>query len=169
MTLDVMKKAIESTYLAFEGSEALDEYMARHGVESAGILTVYDDEMASLVASYLADKIRGRVVVEIGAGIGLLACHLADHAFKVYAIEASPVWASCFAVALLERKPPNVTYILGAASEMVGILRADVAIFCTHSGVKAMREAAAQFAPVVIDVYADVMNFDRETRRQRGD
>lgn len=166
--MKAMDEAINATYEAFQGSEELEEYMARHGIQSAGILTVYDDEQAALVAGYLADRIRGRVVVEIGAGIGLLACHLAEHAFKVYAIEASPIWASCFAVALLRRKPANVTYILGAASEMVGILRADVAIFCTHSGVAAMREAALQFAPVAIDVYADVMNFDRATQRDRG-
>lgn len=164
----MITEAIDAVYEAFQGSQELSDYMDRHGVTSAGILTIYDDEKAALVAEHLADHIRGKVVVEIGAGIGLLACHLAEHAFKVYAIEASPIWASCFAVALLRRKPANLTYILGSASEMVGILRADVSLFCTHSGVAAMREVGAQFAPVVIDVYADVMKFDRATQISRG-
>lgn len=161
----IVQTCVESIYEAFEGDEDLEEYCARHGVKSAGILTVLTDEHAALVADYLADRIRGKVVIEIGAGIGLLACHLADYAFKVYAIEANPLWASCFAVALMKKKPLNVTYILGAASEMEGILRGDVALFCTHSGADSMREAGAKFAPSVIDVYADLMGskFDKAT------
>lgn len=148
---------LDKLYDVFDGSGDMLEYCDRHGVESLGILTVYSDEIASGIADFLQPKIAGKVVVEIGAGMGLLACHLALHAKHVYAIEANPVWASCFAVSLLKTKPINCTYVLGAAAEMNGLLRADVAIFCTHSGGASMRRAAELFSPVVIDVYKDLM------------
>lgn len=148
---------VDRAYESFEGSEDMMDYCERHGVESLGVLTVYDDDTAAGVANFLAPRITGKVVVEIGAGMGLLACHLALYAKHVYAIEANPIWASCFAVALLKAKPKNCTYILGSASEMNGLIRADVAIFCTHSGAESMRSAAQLFSPVAIDVYADVL------------
>lgn len=154
---DAGKDLIDRTYEQFEGSADMQEYCERHGIQSLGVLTVYNDETASLVAEFLAPRISGKVVVEIGAGMGLLACHLALYAKHVYAIEANPVWASCFAVALLKCKPANLTYILGAASEMNGLLRADLALFCTHSGAVSMRAAAELFSPIVIDVYADLL------------
>lgn len=143
--------------IEFEGNPDMQEYCARHGIKSLGVLTVYSDEIASGIADFLAERVQGKVVVEIGAGMGLLACHLALHAKHVYAIEANPIWASCFSVALLKQKPVNLTYILGAASEMNGLLRADLAMFCTHSGAGSMRAAAELFSPVVIDVYADLL------------
>lgn len=83
---------IESYYESMEGSELLREYHRRHGTETAGILTVYDDEYAGEVAEYLRPRIEGKIVVEVGAGIGLLACHLATIARRVYAIEVDPNW-----------------------------------------------------------------------------
>lgn len=156
----------------FEGSELLDTYSARHGIESAGILTVKDDETADLVAEHLAPRIAGKTVVEIGGGIGLLAFHMSLRAKRVYCIEANPLWASSFILTLLESKPKNVSYLFGAADEFAGLIRADVAIFATHSGVESMRKAAAMFAPVVIDVYGEIIKsdpqrFDSEAVRLR--
>lgn len=148
---------LDRAYESFDGSNDMQEYCERHGVKSLGVLTVYDDDTASSIADFLADRIRGKVVVEIGAGMGLLACHLALRAKHVYAIEANPIWASCFAVSLLKSKPINCTYILGSASEMNGLLRADIALFCTHSGAESMRKAGELFSPVVIDVYSDLL------------
>ena len=37
------------------------------------------------------------------------------------------------------------------------LIKADVALFCTHSGVRSMRTAAALFAPEVIDVYGEII------------
>jgi predicted RNA methylase len=153
--MNELEQMLDQVYEANEGSEVLEDYMRRHGINSAGVLTVYDDETADLVARSVADKIEGKTVVEIGGGIGLLAFHLAQYAKRVYCIEADPNWASSFIAALLAHKPVNVSYLFGAAQEFAGTIRGDVALFCTHSDAAGMARVGALFAPVVIDVYAD--------------
>lgn len=142
---------------AIDDSSTGRTYRALHGIESLSILTVIDDEKAHLIAEYLRPRIEGKVIVEIGAGIGVLACHLADVARKVYAIEADPTWTGCFLASLYERKPPNLTFIFGTAEEAPP-LYADVALFCTHSGQEAMYRAASRFAPTIIDVYGEIIS-----------
>jgi hypothetical protein len=154
MSLDDM---LNHVYEAFDGSDLLQEYSARHGVESAGVLTVTDDAHASMIAAYLAHRIEGKTVIEIGGGLGLLALHMGFYAKRVYCIEASPIWASCFLAALLATKPKHVSYLFGAADEFAGQIHGDVALFCTHSGVDNLRVAASPFAPVVIDVYGELI------------
>jgi predicted RNA methylase len=158
----MLKDMLDEVYTAYEGSEVLEDYSARHGIKSAGVLTVYDDEVAALVALSIAPQIEGKTVIEIGGGIGLLALHMGHIAKRVYCIEANPIWASCFLAALLANKPKNVSYLLGAADEFLGQIKADVAVFCTHSGVESMKLVAAQFAPVVIDVYGELIASDPE-------
>lgn len=148
---------IDGTYERFEGSELLMDYSARHDIDAAQILTVTDDDTAATIAHHLRPRIEGKVVVEIGAGIGLLAIHMADYAKRVYAIEASPPWATVFMMTLLFKKPKNCTFILGAASEVSDSIAADVALFCTHSDAAGMRKECEAFAPVVIDVYGEVI------------
>lgn len=148
---------LNAAYEAFEGHEGLELYMARHGIESAGILTVYTDEVAAAITDYLEPRIAGKTVVEIGGGIGLLAMHLGTVAKRVYTIEACPIWASSFIETLLSKKPKNVSYLFGAADEFTGTIRADIALFCTHSGLRSMKAEAAKFAPIVIDVYGEIL------------
>jgi len=155
MSANDLGPLLEQVYESMEGSEILERYMERHGVNSAGILTVYDDETADAVARSVADRIAGKVVVEIGGGIGLLAFHLSLYAKRVYCIEADPNWASAFVAALLDRKPVNVSYLFGAAQEFAGVIRGDVALFCTHSDAAGMARVGAMFAPEVIDVYRE--------------
>jgi hypothetical protein len=150
-----IERDLEKVYEAMEGSEMLEQYCERHGINSAGVLTIYDDDTASTVAEYLAPHIEGRTVVEIGGGIGLLAFHLGLYAKRVYCIEADPNWSWVFAGVLLERKPVNVSYLFGAAQEFVGQIHGDVALFCTHSDAAGMRAVGEKFAPQVIDVYAE--------------
>ena len=153
MKLETM---LDTYYHALNDSPLLGRYHERHGTQSAGILTVYDDEKADLIVSYLRARIENKIVVEIGAGIGLLACHLAGVAKRVYAIEVDPAWTSCFLAVLYAKKPPNLTFIFGKAEEAPPFA-ADVALFCTHSGHAAMYQAASRFAPTVIDVYAELV------------
>ncbi len=148
---------LHEAYETMEGSDVARKYSERHGVESASVLTVFDDETAYQVAAYLASRIEGKTVVEIGGGIGLLALHLGVYAKRVFCIEASPMWSSCFIAALYAHKPKNVSFLFGAADEFTGLIKADVALFCTHSGIRGMREAAGQFAPSVIDVYGELI------------
>lgn len=152
-----INRMLGAVYSAMEGSAASLAYSERHGIASAAVLTVTDDETADLIASHLAPRIEGKTVVEIGGGLGLLSMHMGFIAKRVYCIEANPMWSWCFAGTLLAGKPKNVSYLFGAADEFVGCIKADVAIFCTHSGVETMGLVAAQFAPVVIDVYGELI------------
>ena len=158
--MNELGQLLTQAYESMDGSDAAEQYADRHGIKSAAILTIYDDEKAALVAEYLAPRIEGKTVVEIGGGIGLLALHLGDYAKHVYCIEASPMWASCFLAALYANKPKNVSYLFGAADEFANFLKVDVALFCTHSDVSGMTAAARLFADTVIDVYGEAIAID---------
>ncbi len=151
-----MKQILNAVYEAMDGSRAAEDFSDRHGIRSAAVLTVYDDETAGLLAEHLAPRIAGKTVIEIGGGIGLLALHLGLVAKRVYCIEANPMWSWTFANVLLKQKPKNVSFLFGAADEFEAI-RGDVALFCTHSDVAGMRAIAARFAPVVIDVHGELI------------
>lgn len=159
-----IKAVLEAWYANMDGNRTVEEYHTRHGTESQVILTNYDDEHAALVADYLRPSVAGKVVVEIGAGIGLLACHVAMDARRVYAIEVDPAWSSSFIWCLYKKKPVNLTFIFGKAEEAPPIA-ADVAFFCTHSGRRALHRAASLFAPNVVDVYAELMKDNEQWKR----
>jgi predicted RNA methylase len=165
-----LSEQLNTVYSTMDGSPAVEAYAERHGIGSAAVLTIHDDETAELVAGYLAPRIEGKVVVEIGGGIGLLAMYLGDYAKRVFCIEANPMWSWTFAALLLKNKPKNVSYLFGSAGEFAGQLRGDVALFCTHSDTAGMREAARPFADTLIDVYGEILlphqNELREARRR---
>ncbi len=142
---------------AFEDSDMALRYSQRHGIASQAVLTVTNDDTADLIASHLEPRIAGKTVVEIGGGLGLLSLHMGAIAKRVYCIEANPIWSVLFAMELYHQKPKNVSFLLGAADEFVECIKADVALFCTHSGVESMRLVATQFAPEVIDVYGELI------------
>lgn len=168
-----LNDALESVYGVMEGSEASLRYSERHNINSAAVLTVTDDNHAMLISEHLRHRIENKTVVEIGGGIGLLAMHMGLLAKRVYCIEANPLWAWTFANVLLHQKPKNVSFLFGAADEFVGAIRGDVAVYCTHSDVAGMGLVAAQFAPVVIDFYGEIIksapqHFDATARTLRG-
>lgn len=140
-----------------EDSDVGAEYMSRHGVRSAAVLTIVADELGAGIADMLAPRIAGKTIVEIGGGIGLLAFHLARHARRVYCIEANPLWSSAFVSTLFARKPRNVSYLFGVAEEFAGDISGDVAVFATHSGVDSMHDAGLLFCPIVIDIYGEMI------------
>lgn len=167
-----MKEMLEHVYEAMDGNTGMNAYSYRHGIESAAILTVYDDETAHAITQLLAPRIAGKTVVEIGGGIGLLAFHLGRVARRVWCIEANPMWSWTFAEVLLKRKPKNVSFLFGSADEFAGVITADVALYCTHSDVNGMADVARQFAPLVIDVYGEMIAenpeaFDAQARALR--
>ncbi len=173
ITGDSISEILGKVYNEMEGSETAEAYSERHGIASAAVLTVLDDNHAMIIAERLRPRIEGKTVVEIGGGIGLLALHLGHVAKRVYCIEANAMWSWTFAAMLLEAKPKNVSYLFGAADEFIGMLKADVALYCTHSDVAGMGLVAAQFAPVVIDVYGELIaetpeHFDPLARSLRG-
>jgi precorrin-6B methylase 2 len=152
-----LTEMLGDVYNEMEGSEPAQAFSERHGIASAAVLTVTDDETAVAIAEYLAPRIEGKTVVEIGGGIGLLALYMGDIAKRVYCIEANPMWTSVFISGLIKFKQKNVSFLFGAADEFVGCIKADVAVICTHSDVSGMKLIAAQFAPEVIDVYGELI------------
>jgi|SRR6185312_5522608 len=148
---------LDQVYRTYESSKSLNAYLQRHNINSLQVLTVYDDETASTIAAYLAPRITGRTVIEIGGGIGLLAFHLGLYAKRVYCIEADPNWSWTFVACLLDRKPKNVSYLFGAADEFIGQIHGDIAVFCTHSDAAGMREIGYKFSQNVIDIYSEVV------------
>lgn len=132
--MDDIRQKLNAIYEALDGASLLEDYVDRHGIKSEPILTVIDDRMASAIAAYLVPRIEGKTVVEIGGGIGLLACHLGLYAKRIFVIEANPVWSQAFVACLLAGKPKNVSYLYGAADEFAGLFQADL---------KALNTAAA--------------------------
>ncbi len=168
-----LKQYLNESYERMDGSAVSLRYSERHGIKSAAVLTVADDETASLIADHLAPRIEGKTVIEIGGGIGLLSLHMGYLAKRVFCIEANPVWSSAFIACLLHTKPKNVSFLFGSADEFSGHIKGDVALFCTHSGVEDMRTAGRLFAPEVIDVYGELIegapeHFDPLARRLRS-
>lgn len=152
-----LKRDLDRVYEAWDGSGVAMEYSERHNIRSAAVLTVFDDETAGLIAEHLAPRIEGKTVVEVGGGIGLLALHLGQYAKRVYCIEANPAWSWAFVGCLYAGKPKNVSFLFGSADEFAGLIKADVALFCTHSDLLGMRLVGQQFAPECIDVYSEIM------------
>lgn len=156
---------LDDFYDSFDDSDLISNYMERHVVNSAPRLTVTDDENADAIAEYLRPRIEGKVVVEIGGGIGLLSLHMGLIAKRVYCIEANPIWSWIFLETLLKQKPRNVSFLFGTADEFLGAIKGDVSVICTHSDVSGMKLIAQQFAPIVIDVYGEII----ETNPERFD
>ncbi|MHC2462498.1 hypothetical protein [Bradyrhizobium embrapense] len=147
----------DATRATEEGRLALDAFAERHGIRAAANLTVVDDEVASLIVQRLEPRIRGKTIIEIGGGIGLLSLHMASVAKRVYCIEANPLWTFTFAELLLHRKPKNLSFLFGAADEFADAIRGDIAIVCTHSGLSSMMATARRFAPVAVDFYGELV------------
>ncbi len=142
--------AINAIYETMDGSEAAMQYHDSHGVNSLLILTIDNYYTALMEIEKFWPRIKGKVVVEIGAGVGMLAIQMAKFAKQVYAIEADPAWSWVFTQFLYGVKPPNLTYIFGAAQSMVGLIQADVAVVYTRSDIPGMLELAGEFASEVI-------------------
>jgi len=154
-------------------SQAYSAYAERHNIWSAPNLTVIEGETAELICERLAPRIAGKTVVEIGGGIGILSLAMASVAARVFCIEANPTWAAIWTQIMVEKKPKNLSYLLGAADEFVGCIRGDVAVICTHSDIQGLKLVGRQFAPEVVEVYGELIEenpaaFDATASRLRG-
>lgn len=148
-------QAIDMVYESGHGMPLAEEsqhYLYRHDCRSLGILTVYDKRIAKRTAKRLRPRTYGKVVVEVGAGVGLLALEIAKEAKHVYAIEVDPAWSWAFTQYLYREKPANLTWIFGMAEDVAEWLRADVAVMVTRSGRQAMRAVAERMAPLVVEL-----------------
>jgi|SRR3990167_2204795 len=147
-----LEACIEGIYgTMYEEADMLENYHKRHGTESQLILTMASLSSARAVAESIRSNIAGKTVIEVGAGVGLLALAMAGIAERVYAIEVDPGWSWGFIRHIYHRKPKNLTFIFGAAEEMLGILHGDVAVVRTRSGRERMLALASLFAPIVLE------------------
>jgi hypothetical protein len=152
---ELMGTCLNAIYQDIEGLKSAEEFHAKHMTPSCGVITVFQKKRVMDIMNIISSSIYGKTVVETGAGVGLLAIAMATISEKVYAIESDPAWSWAFTKIMYEIKPPNLTFIFGKAENMVGILKADVAVIVTRSGHKEMQNVARQLADKVIDVYQE--------------
>lgn len=139
----------------FAESAAEERYDAAHGVHSKHWLTILRPEDAAWIVERLGERIAGKTVVEIGAGIGVLAVEMAKVAKRVFAIESDPKWGVVFACHMYRNKPTNLTWILDSAERVVDLIRGDIAVVVTGSDDVNLRALAARFAPDVAMPWQD--------------
>ena len=114
------------------------------------ILTIYDWEVAEREAERLKPLIEGRKVVEIGAGIGLLAACMARYARLVVAVDLDPAWARIYLKhiypkILAERLP--LLYFAGDARHLEALGKVfDIAVIYTCSGEEQLKQIAGKIA-----------------------
>lgn len=152
---EMMGDFLNAAYRDLEGYEAAEEFHRKHMTPSLGTITVHDAEQVKKILYPILTKIDNKVVIEIGAGVGLLACATAKIAKLVYAIEVDPAWSWGFTKILYDIKPPNLTWIFGKAENMIGVLKGDIALIVTRSGHEQMKAIGKLLANEVIDVYED--------------
>lgn len=141
---------VDITYDALEGCEDLMHYHLEHGTPSLQILTQYNPRVAAETAQQIAAEIKGKRVIEIGAGVGFLAIEMAKLAKSVFAIEVDPAWSWVFTHSLYRLKPPNLTWIFGSTETVVDWLNGDMVVIATRSGIDEMRALGYRMAPKVI-------------------
>jgi precorrin-6B methylase 2 len=113
------------------------------------------------------NSLKNKVVVEIGAGVGVAAIELAKVAKHVYAIEADPAWSWLFTKYLYQNKPTNLTWIFGNAEHMIGKINADTTIIFTHSDCENLQKLGLSFAPKSILAYHSWQYLDRRRNSNR--
>jgi len=139
--------------LWYEDSEYFDLIANYHREFGGGyqlILTIYNEEVAKREVEKIKDLIKDKVVVEIGAGIGLLSLEMAKHAEKVYAFEVDPAWSWVFVKKHLYKKPRNLFFIFGDAREFTDKIKPDIAVIYTESGLKYFLNIARKFTNKII-------------------
>ncbi len=160
--MDALRKEIEMVYESLEGNEDVEDFMWRHNINSLGILTIYEPKKAIKAVEMFGDSLKDKIVVEIGAGVGIVAIELAKVAKHVYAIEADPAWSWLFTKYLYQNKPTNLTWIFGNAEDMIGKINADTAIIFTHSDLENLQKLGLSFAPQSILAYHSWQYLDKK-------
>lgn len=162
-----MDVPVNQIYESLEGNSEVSDYHFRHKVDSLCILTIYEPKKAKKVVELYKSSIVDKVVIEIGAGIGLFALESAKYAKEVFAIEADPAWTWVFIKYLYREKPPNLTWIFGVAEAMINRIYGDVCFVFTHSAQEQMMELAKNFAPKTINGYYSWQETDKAKAIQR--
>jgi len=146
-----MRDLVNFIYNLYHEDDDFREKVERYhkDTKSTLILTVYDEEKARQEVAKFVDIIHDKVVVELGAGIGLLALEMSKYARYVIAIEKDPAWSWVFVKNYLYRKPRNLLFVFGDAEEFVKLLniKADVVVIYTRSAIEYFIVLALCFSP----------------------
>ena len=132
-------------------------YQERIGVTAAHIATIVRPENTTWMMERMRSRIEGKVVVEIGAGLGILAVEMARVAKRVFAIDSDPEFTASFVMSLYQDRPSNLTFIFDTAqgvlaSGIAAAIDADVAVVVTGSDDDGMRQLARAFVREPSDV-----------------
>lgn len=152
----VVEEAVDDATEWAEGRRDVEDYHERHGTETCQITTVSRPSQAVRVVGAYADRIRGKRVIEVGAGVGLVALEMARHAAHVYAVDLDPIFTWAFVEHVYRVKPPNLTWVFGRVQDVQELLRDkvghsfDVAVCFTRSDGDRLRRICGQLAPEVI-------------------
>jgi protein-L-isoaspartate O-methyltransferase len=125
-------------------------YEARIGVRTSHIATIVRPENTRWMMDRMRERIADKVVVEIGAGLGVLAVEMAKTARRVFAIDSDPEFSASFAASLYQSRPPTLTYIFDSAENVIAsglhhAMRADLAVVVTGSNEGGLRALAEKF------------------------
>jgi SAM-dependent methyltransferase len=132
-------------------------YQKRVGVVAAHICTIVSVENTRWLMKKLTPRIEGKVVVEIGAGLGVLSIEMAKVAKHVFAIDSDPEFTRAFVVKLYQERPANLTWIFDTAqgviaSGLADAMLADVAVIVTGSDERGLRLLAERFVRASSDI-----------------
>jgi tRNA G46 methylase TrmB len=132
-------------------------YQQRIGVTAAHICTIIAPENTRWLMKKLTPRIEGKVVVEIGAGLGVLSIEMAKVAKHVFAIDSDPEFTGAFVVKLYQERPANLTWIFDTAqgviaSGLADAMLADVAVIVTGSDERGLRLLAERFVRAASDI-----------------
>jgi len=151
MTRDLVNFIYELYHEDSEFRRKVESY--HRDTKSTLILTVYTKEKAREEVEKFKHIIRDKVVLELGAGIGILAMEMAKYAKFVVAIEKDPAWSWIFVRNHLYEKPRNLIFVFGDAEEFLKLFdsfRPDVVVIYSKSAIDHFIIMALAFRPKAI-------------------
>ena len=146
------------------GMVRIEDYCAIRQVHGASILTICKPSQVEAAYHQVRERIKGKKVVEIGAGVGLLSLAMAERAAKsVLAIEPSPWWSGVYMDCVAPAAPPNLHWFQGTAEDWMGLCPPhihsgtyfDVAVCCTLSEPEQFRALGQSLALETIMVHQE--------------
>lgn len=141
---------IESIYDWAHDPNNMSKIENCHSGDYSLILTNYNKEKVEKEVSKYKFYLNGKDVIEIGAGIGLLAIEVAKFAKYVYAFELDPAWSWIFVTENFYDKPDNMSFIFGDVRDFAYVLNVDLVIIYAYASKKYFTNIAKIFASSII-------------------
>lgn len=143
--MDLVSKIYELYDSSKEFRDLVEKY--HKDTKTQLVLLVFNEKIAKAFVDDIKEYIKDKIVLEIGAGIGLLAMEMSKYAKEVFAIEKDPAWTWVFVKELYRRKPKNLTFIFGEAEKFIDIIKPNVIVIYSCSGLDYLIELAKKYKP----------------------